>query len=117
MDPRPCAISLSGVEAVCLLQVLAHPAPRRDARATPYGFSRMQRVTVVDDADVLCLHAQRTCLNNQQDIDACACIEAVREIDDIVQRNSQGFSTAADRMAAVTVVPDILLIPSVYTTS
>ena len=43
------------------------------------------------------------------------CVEAVREIYDIVQRNSQGFSTAADRMAAVTVVPDILLIPSVYT--
>ena len=116
MDPRSCAISPSGVEAVCLLQVLARPAPRRDARATPYGFSRMQRVTVVDDADVLCLHAQRTCLNNQQNIDARACVEAVREIYDIVQRNSQGVSTAADRLAAFTVVPDILLIPSVYTT-
>ena len=92
MDPRPCAISLSGVEAVCLLQVLAHPAPRRDARATPYGFSRMQRVTVVDDADALCLHAQRTCLRNWQDIDASACVEAVREIYDIAQRNSQEFS-------------------------
>ena len=65
----------------------------------------MQHVTAVDDADVLCLHAQRTFLNNQQDIDAYACVEAMREIYDIVQRNSQGFSTAA---AAVTVVPDIL---------
>ena len=82
----------------------------------PHMGSRMQRVTVVDDADVLCLHAQRTCLNNQQDIDARACVEAVREIYDIVQRNSQGVSTAADRLAAFTVVPDILLIPSVYTT-
>ena len=48
----------------------------------------------------------------------CACMlnePAVREIYDIIQRNSQGFSTAADRMAAVTVVPNILLIPSVYT--
>ena len=77
----------------------------------------MQRVTVVDDADVLCLHAQRTCSNSRQDMDAYACVEAVLEIYDIVQRNSQGFSTAADRMAAVTVVLDILLIPSVYTTS
>ena len=33
-------------------------------------------------------------------------------------KECQGFSTAADRMAAaVTVAPDILLIPSVYTTS
>ena len=59
----------------------------------------------------------RTCLNNQQDIDAYARVEAVREIYDIVQRNSQGFSTAPDQMAAVTVVPDILLIPPVYTSS
>ena len=33
----------------------------------------------------------------------------MREIYDIVQKNSQGFSTATDRMAAVTVVPDIPL--------
>ena len=102
---------------MCLLQ-LARPARRRDARPTPYGFSRVKRVPVVDDAGVLCLLAQRICLNNQQDIDAHACVEAVREIYDIVQRNSQGFSTAADRMSVVTVFPDLLLIPFVhYTTS
>ena len=78
---------------MCLLQVLARPA-------YPYGFSRMQRVTVVDAADVLCLHAQRTC--------------GARNLRHHTE-DSQGFSTAADRMAAVTVVPNILLIPSVYT--
>ena len=67
----------------------------------------MQRVVVVD---ALCLHAQRTCLNNQQDIDAlCVRRGCARNL---WHRTEEfpGIFHGADRMAAVTVVPDILLV-------
>ena len=88
--------------------------PVGEAPGLPHMGSPVCSVLLLSTMPMFCVHAQRTCLNNQQDIDAYACVEAMREIYDIEQRNSQGFSTAA---AAVAVVPDILLIPSVYTTS